>query len=253
MAAEKSLALVLRVTEFSETSCVVLLFTRDFGRVSGLAKGARRPKSPFETSLDLLALCRIVFLPKPHDQLAILTEAKLERRFRGAERSLAAVHAGYFLVELLRELTVPGDAQPELFDLAAETIRALEHGPLSPAAAALRFELEALRLAGHGPSWTRCVETGVPVALEGRVVFDPLGGGVLAPERAAGRPHIRKIPAGTIKLLEVFSRTDDDSWRRCRLDRRGWAEVRAVLDTYWSHLLGFRPRTLNVLGNLTET
>ena len=49
-----------------------------------MAKGARRPKSPFEAALDVLALCRIVFLNKNSDAMGLLTEAKLERRFRSA-------------------------------------------------------------------------------------------------------------------------------------------------------------------------
>ena len=67
MPSEKVQAIVIRVVEFSETSCVVTLFTREFGKISGLAKGARRPKSPFESALDLLAVCRIVFLHKSSD------------------------------------------------------------------------------------------------------------------------------------------------------------------------------------------
>ena len=82
MSSEKATAIVLRVVEFSETSSIVTLFTREFGKVRGLAKGARRPKGPFESALDLLALCRIVFLRKSSDALDLLTEAKLERRFR---------------------------------------------------------------------------------------------------------------------------------------------------------------------------
>src|SRR5215469_9956027 len=64
MQPEKALALVLRVVEFSETSSIVTLFSREFGKLRGLAKGARRLKGPFESALDLLALCRIVFLRK---------------------------------------------------------------------------------------------------------------------------------------------------------------------------------------------
>src|ERR1700759_1186677 len=105
MSSEKATALVLRVIEFSETSAIVTLLTRECGKVRALAKGARRPKGPFESALDLLGLCRIVFLPKSSDSLDLLTEAKLERRFRPAARDLSRLYAGYYVAELLNELT----------------------------------------------------------------------------------------------------------------------------------------------------
>src|SRR3984957_13706725 len=109
MPTEKAIALVLRVVEFSETSSGVTLFTREFGKIRGLAKGARRLKGPFESALDLLATCRIVFLRKSSDALDLLTEAKLERRFRPAKGDLAALYAAYYLAELLDELTDDND------------------------------------------------------------------------------------------------------------------------------------------------
>src|SRR5207253_10760688 len=101
MSSEKATALVLRVVEFSETSSVVTLFTREFGKISGLAKGARRPKGPFESALDLLALCRIVFLRKSPGTLDLLTEAKLLKRFRPRAGELFNLYAGYYVAELL--------------------------------------------------------------------------------------------------------------------------------------------------------
>src|SRR5580658_455875 len=141
MPTEKAIALVLRVVEFSETSSVVTLFTREFGKVRGLAKGARRPKGPFESALDLLSLCRIVFLRKSSDALDLLTEAKLERRFRPAPRSLSSLYAGYYVAELLTEFTDDSDPHPQLFDAASETLLALGNGGSSVAALVLRFEL----------------------------------------------------------------------------------------------------------------
>ena len=76
MAAEKTTAIVLRTVEFSETSLIVTLLTRDFGLVSALAKGARRPKGPFEGALDLLAVCRVVLIRKNTDALDLLTESQ---------------------------------------------------------------------------------------------------------------------------------------------------------------------------------
>ncbi|MFP6673065.1 MAG: recombination protein O N-terminal domain-containing protein, partial [Pirellulaceae bacterium] len=50
MSSEKSRAIVLRLVDFSESSCVVTLFTDQLGKIAALAKGARRPKGPFESA-----------------------------------------------------------------------------------------------------------------------------------------------------------------------------------------------------------
>ena len=55
----------------------------------------------------------------------MLTEAKLLRRFRPAGRDLSGLYAGYYVAELLGELTDEDDPHPELFDLADETLAAL--------------------------------------------------------------------------------------------------------------------------------
>ena len=139
MATEKSSAIVLRVVEFSETSCVVTLFTEDFGKIGALAKGARRPKSAFESALDLLAVCRIVFIHKSSDALDLLTEAKLERRFRAATRDLSRLYAGYYVAELLQDLTDYSDPHPDLYRLAEDTLVKLDGQDEVPETV-LRFE-----------------------------------------------------------------------------------------------------------------
>jgi len=104
MSSEKTDAIVIRVTEYSETSCIVTMLTRDFGKVTVIAKGARRPKSPFEAAIDVLAICRIVFIAKTNS-LSLLTEAKLEHRFRAGESDLNRLYIGYYVIELLKILS----------------------------------------------------------------------------------------------------------------------------------------------------
>ena len=124
MAAEKTRALVLRTVAFGETSSVVTLYTRDFGKVRALAKGAWRPKSGFDAALDLLSSCQVLVLRKSSGGLDLLTEASLEHRFR-VGRSLTAFAAGMYVAELLDALTADVDPQPELFDAAHATLSEL--------------------------------------------------------------------------------------------------------------------------------
>ena len=96
MAAEKALALVVRTTDWSETSRIATLWTREFGKVRVLAKGGRRLKSNFENALDLLTLCRIVFLRKSSSSLDLLTEAQVVERFPRLRSDLPALYATQF-------------------------------------------------------------------------------------------------------------------------------------------------------------
>jgi DNA repair protein RecO (recombination protein O) len=239
------------VVEFSETSLVVTLLTEDFGKVSALAKGARRPKGPFEGALDLLALVRIVFLRKSSEALDLLTEAKLTRRFRSAERDLARLYAGYYVAELVSELTDHGDPHRELFALADQTLLALDSGESVPACV-LRFELAALRLLGHAPSLAECVGCGRPVEGQGRVAFGLTAGGVLCPECRPGQRQVASASSAAIATLRQFAEAEGDAWKTLTIDERVRGELRGLWNNYLNHLVGRKLRMHEFLGSLAK-
>lgn len=249
MPTEKATAIVLRTVEFSESSLVVTLFTREFGKIGALAKGGRRLKGPFESALDLLALCRIVFLHKSSDALDLLTEAKLLRRFRPAGRDLSSLYAGYYVAELLGELTDDCDPHPGLFDLADETLEALAAGE-AVAKRVVRFELGTLRLLGHMPSLDRCVGCSAPVEATGRVAFGGVDGGVLCGNCRTGRKQVTSISAGALRTMTRLADPDAQAWKRIEIDSRTLAQLRGVLNHYLANLLGRTPRMRQYLGPL---
>ncbi len=249
MSSEKASAIVIRTVDFSETSLVVTLFTREFGKIGALAKGARRLKGPFESALDLLALCRIVFLHKSSDALDLLTEAKLLRRFRPAGRDLSGLYAGYYVAELLDRLTDEGDPHPELFDLADETLVALSAGE-AVARWVVRFELGLLRILGQVPSLDACVECGVAVPTTGRVAFGQIDGGVLCPRCRAGKTHVASVSAGALRAMAQLANADGLAWRRLEIDSKSLGEIRGLMNHYFSHLLGRKPKMHDYLGVL---
>ncbi len=248
MPTEKATALVLRTVEFSETSVVATLMTREFGKLGVLAKGARRLKSPFESALDLLSLCRIVFVRKSSEALDLLTEAKLVRRFRPAGRDLSSLYAGYYVAEFLLEMTDEYDPHPELFDLADQTLAALSAGE-NVAKRVARFELLGLRLLGHLPSLDSCVECGTELNLSGQAAFS-LGGGVLCHKCREGKKQVVVVDAGVLKTMQQLANPQGHSWQRLETDRRVMGQLRGVMNNYITHLLGKRPKLHRYLASL---
>src|SRR5947199_7720044 len=122
MPTEKARALVIRTADWSETSRIATLWTREFGKVRALAKGGRRLKSNFESALDLLNVCGIVLLRKSSGSLDLLTEAQVVRRFPRLRTDLGALYGAYYLAELLGDWTEEDDPHPGLFDEAVATL-----------------------------------------------------------------------------------------------------------------------------------
>ena len=265
---------MLRVVEFSETSCVLTLFTDAFGKVRALAKGARRPKSPFESALDLLAMCRIVFLRKSTDALDLLTEAKLERRFRVGRGALAPVYAGYYVAELLDALTDDYDPHPDLYAIADRTLAMLssrrppivvrgETAPPSelsveqivapPVVSRLvfRFELVTLQILGHLPSLDVCVECSSPVPRAGRVAFGHVTGGVLCSRCRVGQRNVVSISAAAIECMETLADAENERWQSIDIPRSVQGELRGTLSRYLAHLLGRETKMQPYLARAT--
>ena len=259
MAAEKARAIVIRTFPFGDTSCVVTLFTREYGKLRALAKGAWRPKSGFDAALDLLSICQVLVLRKSSDALDLLTEACLEHRFR-VGRSQAAFLGGMHVAELLDALTAEADPQPELFDLAHATLRTLsaprpshdqdtrrtELADGQVRALVTHAELVMLRLLGHAPALMRCAECRGPVADGSRFAFGMLDGGVLCERCRRGKRSVVSVSADCLAAMRLLAAAPD-AWRSLDVPPPVESEVRAVMNTTLSNLLGRRPRVAPLL------
>lgn len=250
MTANKTDAIVLRLVPWSESSCIATLYCREFGKQSVIAKGAWRSKSPFEGALDLLAICRVVFLPKSGDALGLLTEAKLVERFRIGRRNLLRLYCGYYLSELLDRFTERDDPQPELYDLALDTLQSLSNEHLEPRACVLRWELQLLRLVGHGPTLDRCAQCGIGLADEKTASFAPLVGGVVCVACGSRLRPLIQMPAPVRHELIGFS---EPAWREISLvgyPTIGRAAIRGAIERYIANLLERRLNLTNFLQEL---
>jgi DNA repair protein RecO (recombination protein O) len=250
MPSEKTVALVLRTAEFSETSLIVTCFSRDFGKLGCLAKGGRRLKSSFDSALDLLTLCRIVFLHKTSESLDLVTEAKLVRHFRPKGKNLSSLYAGYYLAELLDALTDRNDPHPGLFDLACSTLAELADSsdPGETARRVIHFELVLLGELGLLPALDRCADCGKRLVRPQRVAFGLNDGGVLCTVCRGGRSNIVSVSARGIETLQVMSDQENvDRWRDFDWDQKVRRELRRLLNHYFNHLLGRKPRLQSYL------
>ena len=145
-----SAAFVLHSHDWSESSLILDLFTRQHGRVVAVAKGAKRPYSQLRPVLMPFQQLNVGFGVKRAEDAEVWLLRQAEWAGGAAWPGGAALLPGFYLNELLMRLMVRHDPHPALFDAYAQTLQAM--GDPALLQAALRaFELILLRRLGHLP------------------------------------------------------------------------------------------------------
>jgi DNA repair protein RecO (recombination protein O) len=245
----KSDCLVLRKHDFSETSQVLHLFSRDAGKIGVLAKGVKRKNNrSFEGVPDLLDLGTACWLETRSRQgLGILTEWRQHpRSLPGLLRGdLQAYYAGLYLSELLDGLTVEHDPHPKLFDGMTAAIESLAD-PSDRAEALVAGGLLLLRETGQLPEFAACVMCGRTPVPGTELHFSSGSGGIVCRDCEPNLFEKRYVSDPTARLLAGLAGAVGVP--DAAPDPQTVAEANELLARHFRHLLGREPRTARFLG-----
>jgi DNA repair protein RecO (recombination protein O) len=209
--AQTSLAIVLRWRAYGESDKIATLLTRDFGKLTGIGKGARRSKRRFANSLEPLARVRVHFRQRPQASLAFLESCDLLVPL-GNLLEPSRFAYGSYLAELADQLTVEGHAVTDLYELLDEALSVLQEGPAS--AALLRaFEVQLLTRAGFAPEFETCHHCHGDLSGAAPALLDPMHGTFSCRDCRSRNAASIEITAGVVSRLRMLR---ESSLRECR-------------------------------------
>lgn len=226
-------AYLLHQRPWRESSRIIEVFSRDYGRLGLVARGIRRPGSPFRA---VVAPFRPLLLSwNLRGELGTLTHA--EAADMATPLVANSLMGGFYLNELLLLLTARHDPQPELHDRYAATLLAISNSNSLESGLRL-FELHLLRAIGYGLNLERDADSGEPIRADANYRFEPERGLVSVPgDDASGLV----VHGTTIAAMLKGELNDSDSLREAR------KLMRAALDV---QLGGRRLKTREVLREL---
>jgi DNA repair protein RecO (recombination protein O) len=174
MALYRDEAIVLRTYKLGEADRIVVLLSRDHGKVRAVAKGVRKTKSRFGGRLEPPG--NVSLLLYRGRELDIITQAEALDAYRQLRADLTRMTDAMALLEAVDHVAQEREPNPELYRMLRGALHTLAGGPPSPLLVA-GFYWKLLALEGVGPVLDRCVSCGAPAAEP--AALDPVQGGVL--------------------------------------------------------------------------
>ena len=202
MAQYQTEAVVLSVRNWGEADKMLRLFSRDHGKITAAAFGARRPKSSLASGLQMFHTVELSL--STGERVDTVRGCRLVHRFPHLETDLAAMAYASFIAEVLLELMPDGAPQPEVYDWLPGVLAAC--GAKNPRIVALAAGFQLLGFAGMGLSFDACAVSGA--AIEGDAFFSAAEGGALSLTAAAEIAAKRPYPESLRRLLSTLSVID---------------------------------------------
>jgi DNA repair protein RecO (recombination protein O) len=247
MSIHKTEAIVLRRTDFRETSLIVNFYTRDFGKISGILKGIRLQPQKFTSTVELSSYNDIVFYKKSGAAIYLVSACDLKDKFFNIRNNMAKAAISAFMMELISIVMQPEDRNEEIFNLAINALKELETTQ-RPDKIATIFKIKMLALSGFKPHFDSCVYCSDRIM--GQSKFSLSMGGLLCPKCYFKDLSARSIFRGTIASILHIERNDFKTNLNLGLNPQIKKELDIILNAFLNFHLERELKSQKVINKL---
>ena len=247
-------AIVLRRIDYGEYDVILTLFALKNGKISVIAKSAKKSKKRFAGILELFSILDVVCSVGRRKGLPVLQEAALKYPFFNIRSStLKTAYASYW-AELINEWMESGQKQIELYQLFSYVLRELDSSRVSEAALSILFQVKFMTLSGLSPNLRYCSLCGIEIEniKETRIKFDFAKGGILCNGCTSKTLQKTFLSKGIIKQLLWIEKGDLVKAERVRFTSDALREGLEFLEIFVPYHVGKEPRSLKFLQQIRK-
>jgi len=247
-------AIVIRSIHYGESDKIVTFFTRDFGKIKGIAKGARRSKKRFQNALGLFSYLRLIFFDKEGLGLVRAENCDIFHAFPKIREDLNKIFYGNYYLELVNEMAGEWEKDLEAFNLLLYFLLTLEE--IEPQEEQLRmFEIRMLSLFGYQPNLKRCglCKKDWEDLMDIPSLFFSLEKGGMVCERCSKAwSNLIQVSLGTVRFIEKVSQMELAKIQRLKFTSQALTESREILPRFITYQLGKELKSLKALQGMKD-
>lgn len=245
-------AILLKRIEYGDNDLIITFFTPEKGKISAIAKHAKKSIRRFGGILEIFSVLQVV-CRNGRGKLLFLQEASSEHTFSNIRCNIRkAAYASYW-AELINEWLEHDQKQDELYALFRHVLEKLDSGLISEAMLSILFQMRFMSISGFCPNLTHCCTCGIGMDKigENRLIFDLEQGGIIC-NNCVTDAIVRRVfmSKGTIKQLLWLDCSDLEKAARIRFSYPSLQESLFFLESFVCYHLGRTIKSLDVLRQI---
>lgn len=239
----KAEGIVLSKMKYRDTSKILRLYTKEFGKISVIAKGARDAKNIFRSALEPMNYVSAVIYKNDNRELQLLAQCDVIRPFRYLSENMEKMYVAMTVLELVDVVTHDEEENEALFSLLLNVIETVNNETKSPIIALYYFESKLSELLGFKPDLQKCSACGIGIEEERseRGNFSLTNGGILC-TGCSESSGVNTVTPTAVRVLQQLQDSETiDAIMNLQLAPSLNEEVRRLLRRHLQiHIEGFR-------------
>ena len=247
-------AILLRRLDYGDYDLILTFLSLQRGKISLIAKSAKKSTKRFAGSLELFSLIEVVGNTGKRRGLPVLQEATLKLPYSTIRSDIQKTAYASYWCEIIYSWLEENQEQAQFYSLLKYVLGELDSGASTPAELSILFQMQLLNFSGHRPNLSECASCRKNLeAIEAQhFAFDVARGAVLCQGCTSGSGGRIRLSKGTIKHLIWFESEDLKKATRIRLGTQALKESIELLETFVPYILGIQPRSLKFLKEIRK-
>ena len=238
-------AVILHNFDYSEQDKIVTFFTKDFGKLKGIAKGAKKSKKRF-SSLEILTFVSLNFFEKETNNLIRVNNTIILDPYLGIKENFNKFVYGNYILELINETIKEKEVNLEAFDLLIDFLRIFDKQKAKEYLLRI-FEIRLLKYLGYQPQFSYCMICQKPLREGVEYFFCYNKGGIVCLNCLSSKEKAVKISLGTLRTLYMAQNYTKDKITRLIFSRNAEKESKEILPSFIEYHLGKRMKSLQFM------
>ena len=247
----KTEAIVLGQHDFGEADKVVTLYTKEFGKLKAVAKGVRRIKCKFGSSMEPFSHNHLMLYMQRKRELYVVTGSRIIRTHKELRENFDSFITGSYVVELVNKLTEPEEPNRRLFSLILETFQQIPRQDRDIIIAI--FVTKFLTNAGYKLNLEKCVFCEKPTPLTEQKKLSIQHGGVVCSKCQSRDLQAMVVSSLALKYLRKFEIVDLAKVGRIDIETSIKDELKRIIHFYLFHYLPGRLKTEEFMDKLISS